>query len=182
MVDKDDIEDTVSDEVLVTLDDNIHGFEGKYVGKSEVKGSDSDEKLYKIYFKPPGTTIKSIPHAILSKLKRTDAAEIKEFPEKIPESGLQEDVPTSSEISDPAQPDRKVVLRHAKDEKAPYSDNKGEKDDDEKSTLRKQKNKYKSKYEDAKAKLKEAEIENDVEDDTGPAYNREDYLRGDEVR
>lgn len=182
MVDKDEIEDTVSDEVLVAIDDDIHGFEGKYVGKSEVKGSDSDEKIYKIYFKPPATTFKSIPHAILSKIKRSDEAEIKEYPEKIPESGLQEGVSTSSDISDPAQPDQKVVLRHAKDGKAPYSDRKGDDESDVISTLRKQKNDYKTKWEDAKSKLKEAEIENDVEDDTGPAYNRDEYLRGGEVR
>lgn len=181
MVDADEIEDMVSDEVLVTLDDQIHGFEGKYVGKSEVKGSDSDEKLYKIYFKPPATTIKSIPAAILSKIKRSDESKIEEYPEQIPESGLQENVNTSSEISNPAQPDKKVVLHHAKGESAPYSDNKGDEKDDVISTLRKQKNDYKSKWEDAKSKLKEAEVENDVEDDTGRAYRREDHLRPGEV-
>jgi len=175
MVDKDEIEDKVSDDVLVTIDDDIHGFEGKYVGKSEVKGSDSDEKLYKIYYKPPATTFKSIPRAILSKLKGSDEAKIKEFPDKIPESGLQELVNTSSEINDPAQPDKKTVLRHAKDESAPYSDNKGDEESDIISTLRKQKNEYKRKYEDAKSEKTEAEIENDVEDDTGPAYNREEF-------
>jgi hypothetical protein len=181
MASLDEVEDKVSDEVLVTLDDQIHGLEGKYVGKSEVKGSEGDEPLYKIYFKPPTTTISSIPQAVLSKIKRSDQGEIKEYPDKIPESGLQESVNTSSEISDPAQPDKKTVLRHAKDESAPYSDNKGDKEDDLVSTLRKQKQNYKTKWEDAKAKLKEAEIENDVEDDTGPAYRRDEIRREGEV-
>ena len=180
MVDEHEIEDKVSDQVLVTLDDQIHGLEGKYVGKSEVKGSDSDEKLYKIFYRPPSTTFKSIPDAVKSKISKNDSSRIEVYPEKVPESGLQESVNTSSEISNPAQPDKKTVLRHAADESAPYSDNKGDEESDIISTLRKQKNEYKRKYEDAKSEKTEAEIENDVEDDTGPAYRRDDFReRGD---
>lgn len=178
MVDLDEIE-TVSDDVLVTLDDQIHGFEGKYVGKKEIKGSDRDEPVYKIYYKPPQTTFGSIPAAIWSKITRSDNSRVKEFPDRIPESGLQESVSTSSDISDPAQPDEKTVLRKAVGGKSPYSDNKGDKESEKIRTLRKQKNKWKQRAQDAQSEKREAEIESDVEEDTGPAYNRDKY---DEMR
>lgn len=174
MVKLDEI-DTVSDEHLHTLDDQIHGFEGKYVGKKEIKGAEKEEKIYKIYFKPPQTTFGSILAAIWSKIKRKDETKIKEYPDRVPESGMLEGVKTSSDVNDPAQPDQKTVLRKAVEGKSPYSDNK---DIDKKeiiSTLRKQKKKWKQKAQDAKSEKRETEIESDLEDDTGPAYDRDEY-------
>lgn len=169
-----DLIETVDDSTLVTLDDRIHGYEGKYVGKKEVTGNDHEETVYKIYYKGPETALKSILHAFTSKIGR-DGAGVKEYPEKVPESALQENVNTSSGYDDPAQPDKKTVLRHKTDNSAPYSDNLGEQEEQTIKTLRQRVEHWKTKAQDAEGEKREAKIESDLEDDTGPDYNPERY-------
>lgn len=170
MIDLDEI-DTVAEETLVTLDDQIHGFEGKYVGKKEIKGSGEDETVYRVYFKPPESIFKSMFAAVYNKFSDSKEIGVEEYPEKIPESGLMEDVNTSNKISHNAKPDKKAVLMHKVDQTAPYAENKGEGTESEISNLKKKVRKWKQKARDAKREKTEVENESDLEDDTNKTRN-----------